>query len=107
MLLENRVAVVTGGAGRLGRVIAATLGREGAAVVLADRDGEKMKHVLDTLNSGAQRAYAGVQGDVSDPADVDRMMREAEAAAGPVDVLVNAHGVFPNRPVLEMTVEEW
>jgi NAD(P)-dependent dehydrogenase (short-subunit alcohol dehydrogenase family) len=107
MLLEKRIAVVTGGAGRLGRVIAATLGREGARVVLADKDGEKMKQVVAALDPGASGAYSGVQGDVSDPAEVQRMMSEAEAAAGPADILVNAHGIFPNCPILEMTAEEW
>jgi NAD(P)-dependent dehydrogenase (short-subunit alcohol dehydrogenase family) len=107
MLLEERVAVVTGGAGRLGRVIAATLGREGARVVLADKDGERMQQVLDTLNASAPGSYSGVQGDVSDPGDVERMMSEAEEKTGPADVLVNAHGIFPNCPVLEMTAEEW
>jgi len=108
MLLENKVAVVTGGAGRLGRVIAATLGREGARVVLADRDGAKMRDVLGALNgNGGSGGYTGVEGDVSEAADVERMMGEAEANAGPADVLVNAHGVFPNCPILEMTAEEW
>jgi NAD(P)-dependent dehydrogenase (short-subunit alcohol dehydrogenase family) len=106
MLLEKRTAVVTGGAGRLGRVIAATLAREGARVVLADRDSEKMKEVLKTLDARAPGVFSGVQGDVSDVSDVARMMGEAEQA-GRVDVLVNAHGIFPNCPILDMTVEEW
>jgi len=107
MLLEKRTAVVTGGAGRLGKVIAATLAREGARVVLADRDGEKMKEVLKALNAQVPGVFSGIQGDVSDAGEVTRMMSQAEQDAGPVDVRVNAHGVFPNCPILEMTVEEW
>jgi NAD(P)-dependent dehydrogenase (short-subunit alcohol dehydrogenase family) len=107
MLLEKRTAVVTGGAGRLGRVIAATLGREGARVVIADKDRAAMRQVVERLAATSPSAYSGVEGDVSNSADVERMMTEAEAAAGPVDIVVNAHGIFPNCPILEMTVEEW
>jgi NAD(P)-dependent dehydrogenase (short-subunit alcohol dehydrogenase family) len=107
MLLEKKTAVVTGGAGRLGRVIAATLAREGARVVIADRNREAMAQVVERLNAAAPGTCSGVEGDVSEPADVERMMTQAEAEAGPVDVLVNAHGVFPNCPIMDMTVEEW
>src|SRR3954454_14037261 len=107
MLLEKRTAVVTGGAGRLGRVIAATLAREGARVVLADLDGKKMQEVLEALNTQAPGVFSGVQGDVSDTGEVARMMGEAEQDVETVDIPVNAHGVFPNCPILDMTVEEW
>lgn len=107
MLLDGRTAVVTGGAGRLGRVIAATLAREGARVVLADLDGPRLKDEHAKLSSAKPGFFWGVQGDVSEPADAERMIAEAEAAAGLIDVLVNAHGIFPNCPLLEMTAQEW
>lgn len=105
LLFENRTALVTGGAGRLGRVIAATLRREGARVVIADQDVGKLKQAVADDDGGPP--FAGVIGDVSDEADVARLVGEAEAQAGPIDILVNAHGIFPNMPILEMTVEEW
>jgi NAD(P)-dependent dehydrogenase (short-subunit alcohol dehydrogenase family) len=100
MLLDGRGALVTGGAGRIGRVIAETLRREGAKVVVADRD-------ADRLAATAALGVPGVEGDVSLPDDVARMVDEAEAAAGPLDILVNAHGIFPNRPLMEMTADTW
>lgn len=106
MLLENRTALVTGAGGRLGRVIAATLQREGASVALADLDPDKAAAALAAL-PGGDRSATAVSGDVSSPEDVSRMVRAAAQHLGPIDLLVNAHGIFPNCPVLEMDVEEW
>jgi NAD(P)-dependent dehydrogenase (short-subunit alcohol dehydrogenase family) len=99
MLLAGRNALVTGGAGRLGRAIAAAILREGGRVVLADRNKPAAEKAAAELGSGAAVAH----GDVSLEADVAAMF----AAAGPIDTVVNAHGIFPNCPILEMGVEEW
>jgi NAD(P)-dependent dehydrogenase (short-subunit alcohol dehydrogenase family) len=101
MLLKDRAALVTGGAGRIGRVIAEVLAREGAKVAIADRDPARMKEVIEATR------LPGTTGDVTSPEDVARMVTEAEAAIGPADILVNAHGIFPNRPLMEMTPETW
>jgi len=101
MLMEGRTALVTGGAGRLGRVIATTLQREGAKVAVADRNATALGQAASELG------LAGVQGDVTQKQDVERMVAEAEAAIGPLDTLVNAHGIFPNQAFLQMTPEDW
>jgi len=101
LLLEGRAALVTGGAGRIGRVIAETLRREGAKIVIADYNPDRLAEVSAALD------MPGAAGDVSQPNDVARMVDEAEAAIGPIDILVNAHGIFPNRPLMEMTPESW
>lgn len=105
MILEDRVALVTGGGGRLGRAIAATLQREGAAVAIADLDADRARAAAVSLAGG--RPVVAVVGDVTAPAEVARTIDEAGAALGPIDLLVNAHGVFPNTPVLEVGVDEW
>jgi NAD(P)-dependent dehydrogenase (short-subunit alcohol dehydrogenase family) len=106
MLLENRTAFITGAGGRLGRVIASVLHREGARVAAADLDGERAQEALRSLPDGGKNGVA-VAGDVSSEDDVARMIEEATRAVGPIDVLVNAHGIFPNCPVVEMEVDEW
>lgn len=101
MMLKDRAALVTGGAGRLGRAISAVLVREGARAVIADRDTGRLGEAIEALRLPA------TTGDVTSSEDVTRMVAEAEAAIGPIDILVNAHGVFPNRPLMEMTAEAW
>lgn len=104
-LLAGRTALVTGGAGRLGRAVAATLHREGARVALADSDAGRLASALAAAPAGA--GWAGIVADVSQAEDVARMVAEAEAGLGPVDLLVNAHGIFPNRPFLDISVDDW
>ena len=102
MLLERRAALVTGGAGRIGRVIAAVLKREGARVVISDSSEARLDAALaDGHAAGAVRA------DVSLEEDVRRMVDEAEAAIGPLDILVNAHGHVTNIPILEIEAADW
>ena len=105
LLLENRAALVTGGAGRLGQVIAATLQREGAKVVIADIDRARLTAATARLSAVAKTW--SVQGDVSQLQDVQKMVARAESLAGQIDILVNAHGIIPVRKFLDMTPDEW
>jgi len=102
MLLKERTALVTG-AGRLGQATAAAIIREGGHVILADRDKAALAHAAVGLKDKTGSNAATVVCDLSLESDVDRMFEEI----GAFDILVNAHGIFPNRPILEMTVEEW
>ncbi len=104
--LDGRVAMVTGGAGRLGRAIVAELARQGAAVGILEARADAGADVAAQLAAGGVRAASAVA-DVSSGAQVERAVDELEKALGPIDVVVNAHGVFPNIPVLEVTEEEW
>lgn len=103
MSFEGKVALVTGGAGRLGRAIATAFARDGGKVILADRDKGKLSAAAAELKEQTGFSHVCVVGDVSEEGDVERIFAEA----GPVDILVNAHGIFPNQPILEMTVAEW
>ncbi|MBS7707181.1 SDR family NAD(P)-dependent oxidoreductase [Chelatococcus asaccharovorans] len=105
MLLDGQTAFITGGGGRLGRAIARSCQREGAAVVIADLNLAAAKAVAADLASSGRTA--AVAGDVSRKDDVLRMVDEAEAALGLPDILINAHGIFPNIPVLEVEVDDW
>ena len=100
-LLPGRGALVTGGAGRIGRAIAAVLAQEGARVAITDLPGEKLDRAARELG------VAGVPADVTDPASVTAMVDAAEAAIGPLDILVASAGIFPNCPLLDMALEEW
>ena len=106
-LLNGKVALITGGAGRLGRATAQIFLREGAAVVLADINAEAVHRASGELENTCPGKLAAVSGDQSRPDDVSRFIGEAEQALGLPDILVNTHGIFPNCPLLEVSVEEW
>ena len=102
MSLDDRVAIVTGGAQGIGRKIAEGLAGEGARVVLADV--QAADGVADSLGGMA------VEVDVSDPRACERMAQEAVDAYGRIDVLVNNAGIWSSlvpTPFEELSVEEW
>jgi len=103
---RGKVALVTGGAGRIGPVICATLAREGAAVGVLDIIAERTVATVEQLKKQGYRAI-GICGDVSSPEAVQDALTYVTNELGPVDVLVNAHGISPNRPVLDAREEEW
>ena len=103
--LAGRVALVTGAASGIGRAIAARLGAEGAAVVLADRDVAGAEAVATDLG-GADVAVA-VEVDVSDEAAVAGAVQAAAATYGGVDLVVNNAGLSISKPLVETTAADW
>jgi NAD(P)-dependent dehydrogenase (short-subunit alcohol dehydrogenase family) len=102
----TRAIVVTGAASGIGRAIAEELGRSGMAVVLGDVDDAGAGGVAKTITAAGGRAWA-LRVDVTDAADVERMVEEARQAAGPFGGLVNCAGIYPVTPLLDLGVEEW
>jgi pyridoxal 4-dehydrogenase len=103
MKLEDRVAIVTGGAQGIGRAIAEKLSEEGAFVVIADINEEGAKAVAD----GLSRDAVGIRTDVSKPEDVQTMVDAAVERFGRVDVLVNNAAIVPFVPWDEVDLEHW
>ncbi|MGZ4109385.1 MAG: SDR family NAD(P)-dependent oxidoreductase [Actinomycetota bacterium] len=100
-ILTGRRALVTGGASGIGRATATLLAGAGARVCLLDRS-------TDVAGVAAELTATSVVADVRDPSDVDPAVAEAESALdGPVDLLVNAAGIYRIRPVLELEPDEW
>jgi NAD(P)-dependent dehydrogenase (short-subunit alcohol dehydrogenase family) len=104
--LAGKVVLVTGGGGRIGPTICATFAREGALVGVVDLAADCALSTAADLQAAGALAI-GVGGDVSSAAEVDAALRAVTEALGPVEVLVNAHGVSPNRPLIEAIEDEW
>jgi rhamnulose-1-phosphate aldolase/alcohol dehydrogenase len=103
--LAGRVALVTGAASGIGRAIAARLGAEGAAVVLADRDLSGAEAVAADL--GGPDVATAVEVDVSEEDAVARAVGEAAATYGGVDLVVNNAGLSISKPLVETTAADW
>ncbi len=104
--LDGRCALVTGAQKGIGRAIAERLGALGAHVVVNHLDdGDAADAIVETIRAEGGRATV-VQGDVTHRADVERMV-EAGDVAGGIDLLVNNAGIYPGRPFLELTDDDW
>lgn len=93
MDLPGRSAVVTGGAGGIGRAIGQELLERGASVTLADRQGARLADTVDHLAERHPGRVSAVSGDVADPGHLRVLLDRATASHGPVDVFVANAGV--------------
>jgi NAD(P)-dependent dehydrogenase (short-subunit alcohol dehydrogenase family) len=103
--LEERVAIVTGGASGLGEAISHRLAAEGATVVVADVDAPGAQTVSDAIVARGHNAVA-VTCDVTRASEVDAMVAEA-ARLGPIRVLVLSAAIESLVPVVDLTDDEW
>jgi NAD(P)-dependent dehydrogenase (short-subunit alcohol dehydrogenase family) len=109
--LEGMAGIVTGGASGIGRECAVALAREGAAVVVADLDGDGAEGVVKEIDGGGGQAYA-VPADLGDPESVKMLVNEAVARLGRLDFLHNnaaaTHlAATRDRNVVDMDPEVW
>jgi len=104
---ENKVAIVTGGGQGIGFGIAEAFAREGARVVLAQRNRERADRAAERLRaSGAHATSTPV--DVSDPSSVDRLVEQTLDVYGAIDILVNNAGLAgANGPFLDLDYDTW
>ena len=104
--LEDKIALVTGGGAGIGRAIAETFAREGAKVMIADRDGDAAREVADAIvkSNGAASAH---EVEVTDTAQVKKLMEEIGVAHGRLDVLVNNAGVGERGDFRHLSDEAW
>jgi NAD(P)-dependent dehydrogenase (short-subunit alcohol dehydrogenase family) len=106
--LQDKVTIITGGASGMGRVAARMFAAEGAKVVVADVTEPAAQSVVDEVKAAGGQAVA-VVADVSKEADAKRMVEEAVAAFGRVDVLYNNAGIMPeaDHSVIDTAVDDW
>jgi NAD(P)-dependent dehydrogenase (short-subunit alcohol dehydrogenase family) len=104
--VSGRAVLIAGGAGGMGRAIAARFLDDGDGVTIADISGEALLGAVADL-SGETRRLEASQVDVRRVEDCARMVDETVERFGRLDVLVNAAGVWVEGPTAEMTEEHW
>ena len=93
MRLENKVAIITGGANGIGKAIAAAYAKEGAKVSLADFNEEALTGTVEEFTAQGFDAF-GVKVNVASEEDIQKMVDDTVTHFGRVDILVNCAGVL-------------
>ena len=106
MLLDEKVALVSGTGPNIGAEIARTLGANGARVVCLDLDRKYADAAAKDVIERGGEAIA-VSADITQPADVERAVAEATRAFGGIDILVNDAAITDREPFLEVKLETW
>lgn len=106
MLMRHKTALVTGAAAGVGESIARLFAEEGARVWLLDRNEARLRTVVEDLVRGGAAASMCVA-DLCRTDQVQRAIDGVHKETGSLDILVNNVGIYPRRPFLEMTEQEW
>jgi NAD(P)-dependent dehydrogenase (short-subunit alcohol dehydrogenase family) len=104
--LRGKAVLVTGAASGIGRMTALRMAAEGAELALGDRDLEGAQATADEIATAGGRATA-FHFDAADGASCRRLVDQAVAALGKLDVLANIAGILQRGPFAEMTSETW
>jgi NAD(P)-dependent dehydrogenase (short-subunit alcohol dehydrogenase family) len=105
-LLEGKTVAMTGGGGALGRCYGLAMAKAGAAIAVSDINLAAAQATVNAIAEAGGRAIA-VQTDVTKAAAFEQLLDRAEAAFGPLDVMLNIAGIFPRRALVELPEEEW
>ena len=105
-LLENKVALITGGGGGIGSAIARRLAREGAKIGVADIDGETAKSRAAEIAGQGYEAIP-IIADVTNKHSVQQMVQATLRRWGKLDILVNVAGGAQIKPVVDIEDSDW
>ncbi|HBC4305364.1 TPA: SDR family oxidoreductase [Staphylococcus aureus] len=103
-VLTDKIAVVTGAGSGIGEAIATLLHEEGAKVVLAGRNKDKLQNVANQL---AQDSVKVVPTDVTKKEEVDELIKMAQQTFGGLDIVINSAGQMLSSKITDYQVDEW
>src|SRR5689334_25246712 len=106
MQLSNQVALVTGAGQGIGEASALALAAAGADVVTVDINRESVRDTAAAVTAQGRKSLA-IEADMGSLSDIDRMVAEAIAAFGKIDVLVNNAGVTRRAYIMDLTEADW
>ncbi|HFN8260005.1 TPA: SDR family oxidoreductase [Staphylococcus aureus] len=103
-VLTDTIAVVTGAGSGIGEAIATLLHEEGAKVVLAGRNKEKLQNVANQLSQDSVKV---VPTDVTNKEEVDELIKIAQQTFGGLDIVINSAGQMLSSKITDYQVDEW
>ena len=106
-LLQDRIALVTGGAQGLGAAICTRLASEGCHIVVADVNEEKAIQTAQSIASITNRRTIAIKVDVSDETQVEAMVNRTVQEFGRLDILVANAGILISEEITEFPAEKW
>jgi len=105
--LDGRVALITGGARGLGKVISEALASSGDRVALTSRKAEDAEVQAEWIRSSLGAEALGMAADVTSPADVEAMTSRTLDRFGKIDILVNNAGINIRGPIDQLAESDW
>ncbi|MGH2104635.1 SDR family NAD(P)-dependent oxidoreductase [Aerococcus urinaeequi] len=106
MLLENKVAIITGAGSGFGRATAELYTKEGAKVVVVDYNEETAQQTVAGIRENGGEAVA-VKADVSNESDVKHFIQTAIDTYGQIDILFNNAGIYAPGTVEDTSMDDW
>jgi 3-oxoacyl-[acyl-carrier protein] reductase len=105
-ILAGKVAIVTGAAAGIGEAMAHLFADQGAHVFILDLNGKRAAAVAEDIRTSGGSGFSFVA-DVRSPDGVRPALRQALDQFGHIDILINNAGIYPRKPFLEMSEQEW
>jgi sorbitol-6-phosphate 2-dehydrogenase len=106
-ILNNRIALVTGGAQGLGQAICARLAVEGAHVVVADLNAAGAEATAQSIRTATGRRTLAARVDVTDEVQVEEVVHHTVEAFGRLDLLVSNAGILLSEEITDFPAEKW
>ena len=107
MILDNKVAIITGSGTGIGKATALLFAKESANVILFGRREEKLKEVKDEIEDLYSKKAITVSGDVANISDIKLLADKTIETYGKIDILINNAGTFSGTPFLDTETTEW
>jgi len=105
--IKGRNALITGGSQGIGRACAEALAEEGVNIVIVARDLERLASAAEEISTNRTGHVTPITGDLTNVADIERIVAEAETILGQIDILVNNAGSAPLGRIGDLTDDTW
>lgn len=107
MLLNNKIAVVTGAAQGLGKAIARIFSENGAVVVMCDMLKDKLRSEAEEIHDATGFKTMALKVDVTKSGDIEEAVKKVLDSFGRIDILVNNAGILKHALILDMSERDW